>query len=160
MRLGFGCACGLTALERVGEFGPVSAKLFNCVCFLLSRRGAGRGEGEPSRGRAHRQTEAPASPQRALPVPAVREPPRHPHQVGRGLLPLRPPACHTSCVSLPPPPPLSTSPGGSAAWRCWMRLNQCFHTLTKRWVRVEVMNRTIIDFLWLIIREKGGQGRT
>lgn len=76
--------------RQAGAFASVSVKRFNRVGLLSSRRGAGGGEGEPGGGGSHRQTEAPASPQRALPVPAVREPPRHPHQVGRGRPPLRP----------------------------------------------------------------------
>lgn len=44
-------------------------------------RGAGRREGEPDRDRANRKTETPASPQRALPLPAVRESTRDTHQV-------------------------------------------------------------------------------
>lgn len=147
----------LCSLRQAREILFVSAKLFNCLDLLSSRRGTGGGEGEPGRGGAHRQTKAPASPQRALPFPAVWEPPCHPHQVWQGRPPLRP--LHASLpVSYFLPPPLSTSPGGSAAWLCWTRLNQCFHTLTKRWVRVEGMNRTTIGFQLLIVNENGGQG--
>lgn len=101
-------------------FGVVFCVLccFNRAGLLSSRRGAGGGEGEPGGGGAHRQTEAPASPQRALPVPAVREPPRHPHQVGRGRPPLRPLHASLPVSHFLPLPPLSTSPGGSAAWLC------------------------------------------
>lgn len=58
-------------------------EVFYDVIFSLSVfcRGAGGGEGEPDRDGANRQTETPASPQRALPLPAVRKSARHAHQV-------------------------------------------------------------------------------
>lgn len=108
--------------RQAREFVSVFAKLFNCVNLLLPHRGTGRGEGEPGGGGAYRQTEAPASPQRALPVPAVWEPPRHPHQVGRGRPPLTP--LHASLPvshSLPPhSPPLQGEVQRGSVERDWI----------------------------------------
>lgn len=55
--------------------------IFSSVSVCAFCRGVGRGEGEPDRDRPNRKTETPASPQRALPLPAVWESTRDTHQV-------------------------------------------------------------------------------
>lgn len=139
---------------------------FSHVCSFC--RGVGRGEGEPDRDRANRKTETPASPQRALPLPAVWESTCDTHQVlhegphcssspgsARGcsrvqLWTDKSSAAHflRLCFNMLLARSLSLL-GGSAASHYWTRLKLFFRTLTKRWVG-ENNNWFVICFLALI----------
>ena len=82
----------------VMSFSPISL----CLC-----RGVGRGEGEPNRNRLNRETETPATPQRALPLPTVRESTCDTHQV-----------LHTSSYTRYPAHHLQAGPVDSRSFSC------------------------------------------
>ena len=73
--------CYIFVTHKLHFFFFLSPVLCNCLLCVPFCRGVGRREGEPDRDRANRKTETPASPQRALPLPAVRESTRDTHQV-------------------------------------------------------------------------------
>ena len=145
--------CYIFVTHKLHFFFFLSPVLCNCLLCVPFCRGVGRREGEPDRDRANRKTETPASPQRALPLPAVRESTRDTHQVLYK-------DTHTHTIECRQCPWTVTYPamkrqmltswvlhgacffllcllGGSAVSHYWMRPKQFFHTLTKRWVREE-----------------------